>query len=338
MKEQTIRKKKLLLLTCPTCGNKNNKPLRVGARDDYLWAKAAAYLDCLTFCDKDAEPKVGDAVNVQVKYPVCCKEGEVYSATIGDKGDFVTMRLLNINKHNIHSAKLHVRILAIRNRLSYVEPVPEEEKQRLRDSMVYDYTSPIGDWLWEYHYINNHTVEFSNTLGGGDIWYYDYIYTDEDGIDHLVQSCYKGFDDKEAYYGDKVIGFHQYSPYFPPPRTLPDGSLAPTLPYDFMECFKRCCVDSDGGVVPFLQKAIENAQDSSWFSSINRLYVRVVIQWIAKISIEEYLYAIKTVIEESDTPEDTFTNNQVKDLYNQLVREMIDRSYNPEALEKYIQE
>lgn len=332
--EQTIREKKLLVLTCPTCGNKNNEPLRVGTRERYRWAKAAAYLDCLTFCDKKAEPKVGDVLNVQVEYPVCCKEGEVFSATIGDDGDFVTMRLLNIKKYKIHSAKLHVRILAIRTRQAYVEPVPEEEKQRLRDSKTYDYTLPDGDWLGEYHYINKNTIEFSNSLGG-DIFYYDYIYTDEDGIDHLVQSCYKAFDDQEAYYGDKVLGFHQYSPYFPPSRTLPDGSLAPTIPYGFMERFKRS-VANDGGVVPYLQIAIENAKKRSRFSSIDGLYVNVVIYWIARVSIEVYLYAVKTVIEESKDPNETFANNQVKELYNQLVMEMVERSYNAKSLKKYL--
>ena len=60
----------------------------------------------------------------------------------------------------------------------------------------------------------------------------------------------------------------------------------------------------------------------------------MVIYWIARVSIEVYLYAVKTVIEESKDPNETFANNQVKELYNQLVMEMVERSYNAKSLKK----
>jgi len=212
--ENRTKEKKLLVLTCPICGHQNTKPLVISS--EWGWAKIVAYDNCLSFCSEGVTPKVGDELNVQVEYPVCCKEGEVFAATYGDNGDFYVMRLLNIKKYKVHTAKLHVRILVVGNRLQYIEAVPEDEKKRLKESQAYHYAAPQGDSLPDYEYVSKDIVNFSSSFGG-DIWFKDYVFTDADGIDHLVQSRYKDFDKSEAYFGDKVLGYHHFSPYFPPP-------------------------------------------------------------------------------------------------------------------------
>lgn len=210
-------RKKLLVLTCPICGHVNDTPLSIASVSKHIaeWAKIAAYENCMSFCSEDVKPKNGDELNIQVKYPVCCKEGEVFVATHGYNDAFYVMRLLNIKKYKEHTAKLHVRILSVGNRLSYVEKVTEEEKQGLRENQTYHYVAPCGDSQPQYGYISKDIACFRNSFGG-DVWYEDYVFTDTDGIDHLVQSCYKDFDKSEAYFGDKVLGYHLFSPYFPP--------------------------------------------------------------------------------------------------------------------------
>ena len=338
--ESKPREKKLLVLTCPTCERQNATPL--GIPSAMGWVKVAAYFDCLSFCGNGALPKVGDTVNVRVKYPVCCKEGEVFSATFGDGDDFVTMRLLNIKKYSIHTAKLRVRILAMNSNLKCVKPVSVEEKHRLWESKAYDYVAPAGDKLATIEHVrdvfNHHDFTlFTNSLGGGDVWYRDCIFIDADGIDHLVQSCYQDFDTQVAYYGDKVIGFHQFSPYDCPPEVLPDGSLAPEIPLGFLDSLKRHVARK--GLVMFLRSAIdavkEDGNDLLGFDASNGLYTHVVFYGVGRVSIEGFLYAIKKVIDESAKATTTKEYGATKECYNELVREMVARSVRGASIEKY---
>ena len=247
---QIKKDKKLLVLTCPICKCMNSRQLSVATAANKVsdWANIAVYLDCMTLCDDSLSPKAGDVLDVWVKYPVCCRRNELFSATIDYDGDYLTMKMLKIKKHCGSLAKLLVKVVERCNRLVYVKPVPEDVKLRLKYTRAYNYVAPGGDSLGGYGYISENVVHFGNSFGG-DVWDDDYVFTDEDGIDHLVQQCYKDFDRKESYYGDKVLGYHQYSPYFPPPEILPDGTLAPTLPFGFMERFKRR-VEDEGGVAP----------------------------------------------------------------------------------------
>ena len=336
--EPATREKKLLVLTCPTCKSQNKTPLTVEKHKD--WAKTAAYMYRLKFCSEDVELKVGDVLNVHVDYPVCCLEGEVFSATpCYDDSKFVTMRLLNIKKYKVYSAKLRVRILAMGNMLTHVKPVPEEVKQRLVESHSYDYKAPNGDnAIASYGHMDKNIVQFYNSLGGGDITYNDYIFTDGDGLDHLVESCYSDFDNSVAYFGDKVIGFHADSPYFPPRPTLPDGSLAPFVPYGFVECLQR--IASYDGIIPYLQSTITNVKNKGGnimgISTTNGLFTGIYLYWVGHISIPGFVYAMKTMIDKVVYSDDTVEDKVIQQLYNELVRELRDRSKDGQSIEKFM--
>lgn len=330
-----IKENKLLILTCPICGQQNDKPLCIPSKVA-CWAKAVAYMDCLSFCSENVTPKIGDVLNVHVNYPVCCKEGEVFSATIGENGDFMTMRLLNIKKYQVNSAKLHVRILALGNRLSYVNPILPEARKKFIESMTYDYSPPQGDHKAKVYYINEHLHYFCNDMGG-DVFYKDYIFTDDDGIDHLVQSCFRGFDKQETYYGDQIIGFHLFSPYFRLPFKLSDGSLSPHIPPGFMANLTRSIVHI--GIFHFLHLIIDATKgdvDKISFETRDGLYSDIVFEWMGKISINGFLYSLNLVIKELEEPLEMGKSKLIDDTFNRMAKELIGRSYDAESLLKYL--
>ena len=197
-----------LVLTCPICGNNSAKLVMNPAMDD--WAEVIAFDDRLRFCQKNEYPRVGDVKEVWVDFPVYCEKGETFSATIGDDGTFITVRFLKIVKHKKYSAKISVKILSVCSRQSFVKSVPEEKQLRLKKEQTYDYLAPKGERL-DIEHVSDNIVKFSNHFGG-DIFFEDYIFTDSNDIDHLIQSCYSDFDRKEACFGDKVLGYHKYCP------------------------------------------------------------------------------------------------------------------------------
>ena len=323
-----------LVLTCPTCGRKSDELLRdsAGEKSAYGWAKAFAYDGCLWFCQEGIVPKAGDVLKVVVEFPVCCKKGSVFSVTYGDSGDIITMRFLNIVKHKVSSAKVLVKVLSIRNRLSFVRPGAEKEKLRLRKEHTYDYDAPRGDSrMAHYAYVSDNVVKFKNTVGGGDESFEDYIFTDDDGIDHLIQSCYRDCHSSEAYLGDKVLGFHEYSPYFPPPQTLSNGSIVEGVPQIFLESL-RLWAERDG-IVPWLQNMVNDIKSGSYAGDFcNGLYTKVMVPWIGKVSVECFLCAVRTVIEIVADADDMEENDEIRRMYNEIVAYMISRSYVPISL------
>ena len=43
--------------------------------------------------------------------------------------------------------------------------------------------------------------------------YTDYLYTDEDGVDHLVRTDYSDFDTNSSFFGDQVLGLSKHRTY-----------------------------------------------------------------------------------------------------------------------------
>ena len=326
-----------LVLTCSVCGRKSDELLNnpTGEKNAYSWAKSFAYDGCLWFCQEGIVPKTGDVLKVVVSFPVCCKKGGVFSCTFGESGDIFTMRFLNIVKHKASSAKVLVKLLSIRNRLSYVEPVTEEEKLRLKKEKTYDYVAPNGDWLMaDYGYVNDNVVSFRNSFGGGDVCFEDYILTDDDGIDHLIQSRYSDFDRCEAYYGDKVLGFHEHSPYFPPPQRLSNGSIVQGVPKVFIDSLKRHA--ERDGIVPWLQNMVNDIKSGRYSGDFrDGLYTKVTVSWIGKISVEGFLCAVRMVIEKVTDSDEEKVNDEIKRIYNEIVTNMISRSYVPISFETF---
>lgn len=338
--ETSSEKGKLLVLTCPTCGRRNDVPLSVSSAQQERgeWVKAVAYMDCLSFCDDDVTLKVGEEVDVNVDYPVCCREGETFSATVSDEGDFITMELLKIKKNNVHSAILHVKILALNNRCAFVKKLPIIKRALLLNT--YNYHAPSGDIAAGGHCkVGNNTYNFSNTMGGGDVNFDDYIYTDEDGVDHLVQQCYSDFEETVAYYGDKVLGLHKYSPYFAPSKKLSDGTTAPKVPLGFIESLTR--VYGNEKIIDFLRDATKEALDrysspNLGFNSTNSLYTDVNVFWIGTISIEGFFYSVKKMIEDTKDAKETQMNITIQKLYNEMVTAIASKSYDKIPIDKYL--
>lgn len=334
MKEQQEdhnNKKKMLRLVCPTCGS-YLPPLRIESEniDTSGWAKTAAYWNCISFNSIDVNPQVGDVLTIYVQFPVSCEVGGLFSSTFGDDYDkFITMELLNIEENDVCSATVSVRVVALGNRLSYVKPVSEIDKRRLRESRTYDYEpNDMGDCT-DHGHINYNLICHEENIGGGDVIYTDYIFTDDDGIDHLVQRCFLNYDSKEAYFGDKVLGYHHYNNYFTPLHIMPNGSFAPEMPIGFMEFFEQWV--SEMGVVPILQSALKDCGVLS-FDTYDGLYTRAVLQngIMYKVDVEVFLYAMKIIIGEMSA------NDEVKELYNELVRKSTSRSYFVISPEKYL--
>ncbi len=321
---------------------KNEIPLSVetGNTDKTEWAKVAAYMSGVSFHEDNVVPKVGDVLEVDVNYPVCCKVGGIFSALFDDfdgiEGTFITMRLLSIESQEEISAVLKIKIIAICNRLFFVKPVGEEKKKELLESHYYDYDAPPGTGVASYFYIDDDIAQFNNDFGG-DVFYSDFIFTDVDGIDHLVQSNYDCWDNREAYFGDKVLGFHADSPYFRAPEKLDDGSSAPVIPYGFMDRFTRMVINE--GLDCFLDSAIEAAKTNDCFdiafNTCNGLYDGVAIAWLGTLSVEGFVYAIKKIIGLLKTHDETFVTPQIRDKYNELISNLAARSLHGDELKKY---
>lgn len=339
MEKSTENEKRLLVLKCPTCGHESETPLSVASakRDKGEWVKAVAYMDCISFCEGNIHPEIGNELDINVEYPVCCREGESFSATIGNDGDFITLQLLKIKENNIETAILHVKVLSIHNRWTFVEPVAKEKIMQLSNN--YNYKAPIGDEAARgYSKIGNNTYHFGNSMGG-DIYYDDYIYTDEDGVDHLIQQCYSDFEETVSYYGDKVIGLHINSPYFAHASKSSDGSKIPNVPFGFTESFML--VFGGEHIEDFLRDttkaATGNGSSSNLgFESINHLFTDVYVYWIGRIRIEGFIYVVKTMIENQQYGNETQKRIIVQNLYNEMVRVIAKKSYDKIPIDKYL--
>lgn len=338
MEKSTENEKRLLVLS--SCGYKCCTPLSVSSaqRTQGEWVKAVAYMDCISFCDDNVNPQLEDELDVNVEYPVCCREGEAFSATIGDDGDFITLLLLKIKKNNFDSAILRVKVLSIHDRWTFVKPVAKDEIMQL--SNTYNYKAPMSDIAaGGYSKVGNNTYHFSNSMGGGDIDFDDYIYTDKDGVDHLIQQCYRDFEETESYYGDKVLGLHKNSPYFAHDSKFADGTKVPDVPFGFTESLTR--VFGGERIVKFLRDTTIAARDNEpssdlAFESINNFYTDVYVDWVGRVGVEGFLYAVKKMIENQKYGTGMLTKITIQNLYNEMARVIASKSYDKIPVDKYL--
>lgn len=209
---------KAVVLHCPVCGEVCTTPLTAPSNVDYKWVRMAAY-SCADFVDSErlnlGMYKVGKKLKICMGYPFYCKIGDTFSVSFGDFSRFLTCQLIGILKLEESYAKVCVKVISEGTYLSFVKPVSEKTKDYLRNNQRYDYEAPWGES--EYgnlgRHVDNRVTLFHNGTGGGDESYSDFIYTDDDGIDHLIQSRYYSFHENECFYGDKILGFHKNCPY-----------------------------------------------------------------------------------------------------------------------------
>lgn len=162
---------------------------------------------------------VGDVKYATVNFPICCKIGGVFSAEYyyghTDYPYIATLKLLKIKKHKGRYALVKVKVLFVGNPISWVKTISEEKKLEIA-SMPYDELLKIDD----ASYVSCECIgsrkfyEVRWTDYGGDEYYSELIYMDDDGIDHLVHSDYTCFEDDQSFYGDRILGIHESGPFY----------------------------------------------------------------------------------------------------------------------------
>ena len=191
-------------------------PLAIPTNLDYKWVRLAAY-PCF-YVDSDKLSlgmyKVGRKLRIYMGFPFYCRIGDTFSVSFKDDhflGRFITCQLLGIIELHNSYAIVSVKVLSEGNYLSFVKKVNDTVKARFKQSRCYENTPSLYPKKEEGIYIANRVIYCKYDMGGDEILE-NYIFTDNDGIDHLVQSNYSSYHETECLYGDKVLGYHKYCP------------------------------------------------------------------------------------------------------------------------------
>ena len=216
---------KAVVLHCPVCGETRITPLNIKSNVSLGQVCLAAY-SCIDFADSERLRcglyKIGKKLRIRMNFPFYCKIGDKFSVSFGNQKisntKFITCQLLGINIIVKSWAEVSVKVLSEGTCLSFVEPIEDCKKTELYNSQRYCY-SPSWAVGWGVHKrniegtrVNEHLFLCCEVFGGGDEVYEDYIFTDDDGIDHFVQSNYRESHEKVSLFGDKVLGYHKYCP------------------------------------------------------------------------------------------------------------------------------
>ena len=150
-----------------------------------------------------------------------------------------------------------MEVLDIKERLAFVKPVSDEEKARMLEAHTYEYCAPCGDAPNPQILQSNAGIlHICNNYGGGDVNFDDYIYTDPDGIDHLILTRYSDFEGAYYFVGDGILGLHVDCPYQWENDLLIDWKTKTVI---------RCARDAAEIVIP------QGIVQLGWFSFLGRL-------------------------------------------------------------------
>ena len=204
--ETVEEEKRTVILHCPGCGEPCTEPLNPSfnrLQDARLTAYGATCRE---------EPVPGSTVTMEVYFPFFCKIGGFFSAVYG-AGKFMTGILSEIVSRDRSEAVIRAHVMQVGDRFSFVRRLPEEERALLAKSRRYRYDPPPGDGPNPTpEEIGENLIMLSNDHGG-DIYYDDILYTDEDGVDHFVETSYSDFHESWVSFGDQVLGLHKYRPF-----------------------------------------------------------------------------------------------------------------------------
>lgn len=151
----------------------------------------------------------GVQYEITVRSPFCRRVGDSFWSAF-QNNQFVKARLMSIMAADKFSAQIRVVVVDIVNWIKYVRPVSEDKKKHLQEMHCYEVRDFSGDLDQPFcRQISEKMIEVYNVWDGGDFQFHDYIYTDDDGIDHHVIGKYGG----RVYVGDNVLGYHMYFPY-----------------------------------------------------------------------------------------------------------------------------
>ena len=223
LRKQGIKNfKRVLMLKCHVCGKYENKTLMLHSDEPgyFVGAETAAYLNCMRWVrNRKGKQRidVGDIRYAIVWFPICCKIGDEFTVVdnefeeYGEEMYFATLKLLKIKRHFGRSAIVK-EILSLGNYFSFVKTISEDQKVHIAQ-MDYEYKLGNNDCV-ELRYVGKHKLyAVCCQYGGGDERYEDLIYTDNNGIDHLVYSSYESFHTAQCFLGDKILGLHKFSPF-----------------------------------------------------------------------------------------------------------------------------
>ena len=172
-------------------------------------------------CVFEQIPVLKEEMDITVSDPFCCDIGDAFwtgyywydwEGKLEHQYRYVQAQLLAILEKNKPKRKVRIRILQIKDRMSLVEEVPREVKNQLNKHVGYHFDEPI--WVLPVIWINNDPNLIVYDYTAGDLSYSYHIFTDADGIDHLIQV--DAGDDQIDYniaVGDKVLGYHSACPY-----------------------------------------------------------------------------------------------------------------------------
>ena len=148
------------------------------------------------------KPRIGGKNTLTVYYPFCCLIGDSFYLGYGPD-EYIKAKLLNAIKKEDDKAVIKIEVIDKKKIYSTVKRLSEKEKEKLRQaSTLYDYNRPNY-----YEQISDQVFLFWDDCQG-DYYFSDSFYTDEDGIDHLVER----YSDNISVIEDRVIGFHEYCP------------------------------------------------------------------------------------------------------------------------------
>lgn len=157
-------------------------------------------------------PKVGNVINMKVNNTLKLDIGDSFLVEY-EEMNMVTLRLLRIVSSFEDFIMIEVEVLSIKNNTEFLEPVTPALAEEIKSQGSYDYM-PKGDyWQAEVDYINERFFSVYSCLGGGDIVYVDYIFTDDLGIDHRLGSNYRDTYMEAYYFGDEILGMHKDFPH-----------------------------------------------------------------------------------------------------------------------------
>ncbi|MBR6705423.1 MAG: leucine-rich repeat protein [Clostridia bacterium] len=205
---QTLEKQKnTVILSCPTCGEIGGEPLPACSDGEIGYAWSVKW--------GDTKPSESSTVDVEAEFPFFCRTGDYFTSDFGRDGIFIRARLTEILSVNAFSAVIRVRVESVRDECSYVRRLSQIDLEDLDLKKTYYYEYPVGDSPTpRISWPSDHMVCVDNSFGGGDLNYTDYIFTDEDGLDHLVAAYYSDHHENRSFHGDRVLGLCKYRPFY----------------------------------------------------------------------------------------------------------------------------
>lgn len=112
-------------------------------------------------------------------------------------------------------------------------------------------------------------------------------------------------------------------------RTEPVIHLTPEIPERYVN--RLCQMIRNDGVIPFLLNAIRAAKENGYkdirFDTLDGLYVQVVVYYLGRFLIEDFLYMLRNIIVELLNPDEVLINQHVHERFEELAKELRDRSY-----------